>query len=157
MTKILRHVLVVALVLVTGVFATDRVCANSMTLLWPARGPVTQYFGPGHKAIDIYVPVGTQVVAAAQGTVTYAGWKNNGGGFVVDIDHGGGVSTTYAHLSAIVVVKGQYVVTGQRIAASGATGNVTGPHLHFGVSVGGKALNPLPFLVTKLPDTAVPC
>ena len=157
MTKIVRHFLVAILVITSSAFATDRVCANSPTLLWPARGPVTQGFHDGHYAIDISVPVGTKIVSAANGTVTYAGWKNNGGGYVVEIDHGNGVKTAYAHLSYVVVATGQAVQMGQHIAGSGATGNVTGPHLHFGVQIGGQWVQPLPYLVTTLPDTAVSC
>lgn len=156
MNRKLGHVLMSLLLVVTGAFATDRVCANSPALFWPARGPVTQNFSPSHPAIDIGVHVGTPVAAAAFGTVTYAGWKNNGGGNIIDIDHGNGVFTTYAHLSVIKVATGQTVVMGQLIALSGATGNVTGPHLHFGVRLGRTWVNPIPLLVAKLPNTAMP-
>lgn len=159
MPRMLRHALVAAFVisLAATPLVTERTCATSPTFIWPARGPVSQGFSTNHPAIDISVPIGMPVVAARSGTVIYAGWKNNGGGFVVDIDHGGGVVTTYNHLSAVEVGVGQWVNVGQRIAASGATGNVTGPHLHFGVAIGGLWVNPLPLLVVKLPDTALPC
>ncbi len=123
-------------------------------LLWPVPGhkQITQRFGctgvPSeppygncahyHDAIDIGAPEGSAVVAAAAGTVIYAGWKlagsdGYGGGVVVWISHGGKLYTTYNHLSAEFVKVGQSVKAGQRIGSVGMTGNATGPHLHFEV------------------------
>jgi murein DD-endopeptidase MepM/ murein hydrolase activator NlpD len=106
-------------------------------LLWPVRGTISQYFHAGHPAIDIAAHSGTPVVAAAGGTVIYAGWKTTGGGIgggiVVWISHGGRLYTTYNHLSSEVVRVGQQVSAGQRIGSVGMTGAATGPHLHFEV------------------------
>jgi murein DD-endopeptidase MepM/ murein hydrolase activator NlpD len=106
-------------------------------LLWPVRGTISQYFHAGHPALDIAAHSGTPVVAAAAGTVIFAGWKTTGGGIgggiVVWISHGGGLYTTYNHLSSEVVRVGQQVSAGQRIGSVGMTGAATGPHLHFEV------------------------
>ncbi len=125
-------------------------------LLWPVPGhtDITQGFGCTgviseppygncrhyHDAIDIGAPEGSAVVAAAAGTVIYAGWKEAGsdgygGGIVVWISHNGKLYTTYNHLSAEYVRVGQTVKAGQRIGRVGMTGNATGPHLHFEVWV----------------------
>ena len=106
---------------------------------WPILGNswITQYFWSGHPALDIAAPTGSPVVAAAAGTVIYAGWKlsgaGSGGGIVVWISHGSGIYTTYNHLSREIVKVGQRVRAGQRVGSVGATGNATGPHLHFEV------------------------
>ena len=124
-------------------------------LIWPVKGPITSPFGwrinpiwhtrEFHLGIDIAVGTGTPVKAAAAGMVNYAGWMN-GYGNVVIIYHGSDVSTLYAHLRNFVVRKGQIVKQGQVIAYSDNTGWSTGPHLHFGVYVGDKAVNPLKYL-----------
>lgn len=97
-----------------------------------------------HKGIDIVARRGTPVVAAAKGTVTYAG--NTGGdyGYMVDIDHGRGVVTRYAHLAkgSVVVRRGQTVDRWQKIAEVGATGLVTSPSTHYEVVVNGQARDP---------------
>jgi len=73
-------------------------------LIWPvANGSVTQYYSSYHQALDIAAPAGTAVLASADGVVTWAGWKNNGGGYQVWISHGSGLYTTYNHMSAITV------------------------------------------------------
>jgi murein DD-endopeptidase MepM/ murein hydrolase activator NlpD len=113
-------------------------------LVWPVPGgSVSQYFHAGHLAVDIAAPYGNQVVAAQGGVVTWAGWRNNGGGFVISIDHGNGMRTTYNHLGAVWVSAGQYVGAGQLIAPVGCTGICTGPHVHFEVVVNGVIDNPL--------------
>lgn len=125
-------------------------------LLPPVAGPVSSDFGPraqptagastNHKGIDYAVPVGTPVAAAAGGRVVFAGVQS-GYGNVVQVDNGGGVVTTYGHLSAIRVHQGDEVAAGQLLGESGATGTVTGPNLHFGVSVNGVWQDPESFLV----------
>jgi murein DD-endopeptidase MepM/ murein hydrolase activator NlpD len=116
-------------------------------LLWPVPGGViTQYYSSYHKALDIAAPAGSKVIASAAGTVTWAGWKNNGGGLVVAINHGNGIVTIYNHLGSIAVAAGAAVAAGQRIAAVGCTGVCTGPHVHFEVIVGGVIVNPLRYL-----------
>jgi len=118
-------------------------------------GTVTSGFGarssPGgigstnHDGIDIGVPEGTTVRAALSGKVTVAG-PNGGYGNYVEIQHDGGLTTFYAHLSTIGVRTGQKVSRGQQIAKSGNTGSSTGPHLHFGVHRKGVPVNPAEYL-----------
>jgi len=117
------------------------------TLLWPVPGAViTQYFWSGHLAVDLAVHAGSPVLAAASGTVVWAGWRTNGGGLVVEIDHGHGLHTVYNHLGAILVGPGAAVTRGQRIASVGCTGLCTGPHVHFQVSINGVFVNPLRYI-----------
>lgn len=122
------------------------VVIGSGVLAWPVNGSVSQYFHSGHLALDIAAPYGSTVMAADAGVVTWAGWRNNGGGYVVAIDHGNGMRTVYNHLSSIWVSPGQAVARGQGIAGVGCTGICTGPHVHFEVFVGGVAVNPLRYL-----------
>ena len=121
---------------------------SSSGLIWPVSGPVVSGFGPRwgrmHEGIDIAVPNGTAVHAAAGGTIIYAGGMGGYGSIVV-IDHGNGLATAYAHLSAIWVGGGS-VAQGQAIAASGCTGHCLGPHLHFEVRVNGTPVDPLGYL-----------
>ncbi len=119
---------------------------------WPvAGGYISQYFHYGHYGIDIAADRGTRVKAAGSGTVIFAGWKNNGGGYQVWIAHGSGLYTTYNHMSSVSVGRGQSVSRGQQVGRVGATGNATGPHLHFEVWRGtiwaaGTRVNPLSYL-----------
>jgi murein DD-endopeptidase MepM/ murein hydrolase activator NlpD len=118
---------------------------------WPVPGGwISQYFHASHPAIDIAAPEGTRVLAAAAGTVIWAGWKDNGGGYQVWISHGSGLFTTYNHMSAVLVHVGQHVGRAQQVGRVGMTGNATGPHLHFEVWRGmvwgdGTRVNPLPY------------
>lgn len=116
---------------------------------WPVSGPVTSGYGMRwgrmHEGIDIAVPEGTPVRAAASGTVIYAGWLGGYGNLVV-VDHGGGLSTAYAHNSSFAASVGQSVAAGEVVAYSGNTGNSSGPHVHFEVRVGGNAVDPLGYL-----------
>ena len=113
-------------------------------LAWPVSGgSVSQYFHAGHLAVDIAAPYGSAVVAAQGGVVTWAGWRNNGGGYVISIDHGNGMVTTYNHLDTVFVSPGQYVGAGQTIAPVGCTGICTGPHVHFEVRMNGVIDNPM--------------
>jgi murein DD-endopeptidase MepM/ murein hydrolase activator NlpD len=118
-------------------------------LAWPVSGPVTSGFGPRwgrmHEGIDIAVPLGTPVRAAAAGTVIYAGWLGGYGNLVV-VDHGGGLSTAYAHNSSFGSSVGQAVAAGQVVSYSGSTGNSSGPHVHFEVRINGSAVDPLGYL-----------
>ena len=119
---------------------------------WPAPGGrISQYYHYGHYAIDIDGSTGDRIVAAAGGTVTFAGWKSNGGGYQVWISHGSGLYTTYNHMSSVSVGRGQRVGKGQRVGAMGATGFASGSHLHFEVWrgpvwSGGTRVNPLAYL-----------
>ncbi len=104
-----------------------------------------------HPAIDIAGTAGAAVVAAAGGRVIFAGWRSNGGGYQVWIDHGNGTYTTYNHLAGVSVGAGQTVGAGQRIGSLGASGWATGPHLHFEVWSGypwsgGTRVNPLAYV-----------
>jgi murein DD-endopeptidase MepM/ murein hydrolase activator NlpD len=98
-----------------------------------------------HAGVDFRAPTGTQLMAAAPGEVVFAGWKSGYGNTTI-IDHGGGTATLYAHQSSIGVHVGQEVARHQVIGLSGATGNVTGPHLHFEVRRNGTPVDPLPYL-----------
>jgi murein DD-endopeptidase MepM/ murein hydrolase activator NlpD len=112
-------------------------------LIWPVPGgAISQYFHAGHLALDIAAPYGSQVAAAQSGIVTSSGWRNNGGGYVVSIDHGNGMTTVYNHLGGLWVSSGAYVAAGQAIASVGCTGICTGPHVHFEVIVNGIIDNP---------------
>ena len=124
-----------------------QVVVGTGVLVWPvAGGSISQYFSSWHPAIDIAAPYGTTVVAADGGVVIGAGWRSNGGGLVVRIDHGNGIVTAYNHLGSIAVGPGQAVARGQMIAAVGCTGLCTGPHVHFETIVGGVTVNPLRLL-----------
>jgi murein DD-endopeptidase MepM/ murein hydrolase activator NlpD len=118
-------------------------------LIWPVNGTVVSGFGMRwgrlHEGIDITVPTGTPIWAAAAGTVIHAGWLGGYGNLVV-VDHGNGLATAYAHASAILVAVGQQVAQGETVALVGSTGNSSGPHLHFEVRVNGIAVDPLLYL-----------
>lgn len=99
-----------------------------------------------HEGVDFVVPVGTPVYASAGGIVTYAAINHSGYGRMVEIDHGNGIITRYAHNSKLLVKVGQMVKRGQEISLSGDTGRSTGPHLHFEVRYKGVPQNPVRFL-----------
>ncbi len=133
----------------TGVNSTTiRAPAAAPTALaWPVpAGSVSQYYHAGHLALDIAAPYGAQVSAAQAGVVTSAGWRANGGGYVISIDHGNGMITVYNHLGSIGVSPGQLVSAGEAIGGVGCTGMCTGPHVHFEVIVNGVIDNPLRYL-----------
>jgi secretion/DNA translocation related TadE-like protein len=98
-----------------------------------------------HSGLDFAAEPGTSVLAAAAGRVLTAGPAGRYGNLVV-IDHGSGMVTYYAHLSAVGVAAGTIVAAGQQVGAVGSTGNATGPHLHFEVRIGGAARDPAAFL-----------
>lgn len=98
-----------------------------------------------HSGLDFKGPIGAPIYAAAKGVVSFAGRKQ-GYGNCVEVDHGNGLMTRYAHMSRFAVVTGQPVEASDVIGAIGSTGRSTGPHLHFEVRVGGRAVNPRPFL-----------
>jgi murein DD-endopeptidase MepM/ murein hydrolase activator NlpD len=124
-------------------------------LSWPITGTITSPFGwrhnpfgggnEFHQGLDIAAAYGTTVTAAAAGTVIQAGWYGGYGNYIL-IDHGGGMSTGYGHLSRIFVSNGQEVQRGQAIGAEGSTGASTGPHLHFEVRISGKPVDPIGYL-----------
>jgi murein DD-endopeptidase MepM/ murein hydrolase activator NlpD len=99
-----------------------------------------------HEGVDISAPMGTPILAAAKGTVIFAGWLR-GLGYTVEIDHGFGYVTRYGHASRLLVQRGQEVTRGEVIAQVGSTGISTSPHLHYEVRVGGVAVNPLNYVI----------
>ena len=101
-----------------------------------------------HQGIDIGVPSGTPIHAAAAGTVIYCGWEEGYGNFVV-IDHGGNLATAYGHQSSIAVACGQQVAQGQVIGYAGCTGHCTGPHVHFEVRINGNPVDPMGYLLAR--------
>jgi murein DD-endopeptidase MepM/ murein hydrolase activator NlpD len=117
--------------------------------IWPVHGVLTSGYGwrwgRMHEGIDLAVPVGTPVVAAAAGTVIVAGWFGGYGNLVV-VDHGNGFSTAYGHNTSVTVGVGQFVAQGQLVSYSGSTGHSTGPHVHFEVRVNGSPVDPLGYL-----------
>lgn len=130
----------------------------------PARGPLSSLFSTGryhpvlhitrpHKGIDIAARVGEPILAPAHGVVRFAGNRGNGYGNMVEIDHGYGYITRFAHASRLLVHTGQEVKRGDLIALVGATGLVSGPHLHYEVEIDGKQVDPLNFIVADaIPD-----
>ena len=119
-------------------------------LLRPVDAPVGDRFGPRgnrfHAGLDLPAFFGTRVRAARRGRVVKAGWDDGGYGYLIVIRHRRHVRTMYAHLSRIGVHRGERVFAGQRIGRVGASGEATGPHLHFEVRRRGAAVNPLPAL-----------
>ena len=140
---------------------------DHLDLLWPVETrSVSSYWGPRirtrvvrvknrrkkriryrgrHKGIDLPAPMHTDIYAAMDGVVTYAG-KARGYGNLITVDHGNGISTVYGHESVTLVHEGDIVKRGQKIAEVGRAGNATGPHLHFELRVDGVQRNPLPVL-----------
>jgi murein DD-endopeptidase MepM/ murein hydrolase activator NlpD len=98
-----------------------------------------------HEGIDFNAPIGTPILAAGSGTVVFAG-MHPGYGNQIDIDHGDGILTRYAHASRLLVKEGDIIKQGQKIAEVGSTGRSTGAHLHFEVRLNGESQDPLKFL-----------
>ena len=123
--------------------------------MWPTAGAVVSPFGYRvhpifgdlrlHAGIDIGAAYGAPVVAGDLGTVVFAGAMGGYGNAIV-VDHGGGIATTYNHLSAFAAVSGQQVTRGEVLGSVGCTGYCTGPHLHFEVRVNGTPVDPMPYL-----------
>ena len=119
--------------------------------IWPTHGTFTSGYGwrwgRMHRGIDVAGPVGTPIVAAANGVVVRSGWNSGGYGNMVDIRHPDGSLTRYAHNSRLLVREGQQVAQGQQIAEMGSTGRSTGPHLHFEIHLPGTGtVNPMAYL-----------
>ena len=134
---------------------TEQPTVSAFTWPCPSSTRVTSDYGPResptagassyHKGIDIGAAHGADIVAAADGTVVFAGYSSSAGNYVT-VSHGGGLYTVYMHCSSLVVSKGQTVSRGQVIAKVGSTGISTGNHLHFGVSLNGSYVNPWGYL-----------
>jgi murein DD-endopeptidase MepM/ murein hydrolase activator NlpD len=131
---------------------------ESTPSILPTRGRITSGFSAArahpihhralpHEGIDISAPRGTPILASANGRVTYAA-RRSGYGLVVEIDHGYGHSTIYAHADRLLVQRGQTVERGEVIAQVGSTGMATSPHLHYEVRVGGRPMNPTSYVIT---------
>jgi len=118
-------------------------------LAWPVAGRVTSRFASrrrsSHQGIDIAGVMGQGIGAAAAGRVLWAGTRQGYGKMVV-IDHGGGLTTRYAHLRRVLVEVDDLVEAGDRIAEVGRSGNARGPHLHFEVRLEGRPVDPVPLL-----------
>lgn len=124
--------------------------------IWPVKGFISSSFGSRqdpidgepavHEGIDISAPFGSPVQAPAEGLVIFTGWKQ-GYGNCIEISHGNGLVTRYAHLSKILVKPGQSVKRWQRIGLVGSTGRSTGAHLHYEVRRGDRPVNPKRFLL----------
>ncbi|MBK8005398.1 MAG: M23 family metallopeptidase [Gemmatimonadetes bacterium] len=104
-----------------------------------------------HEGIDVTAPMGSPIQAPAGGTVLSAGWEA-GYGNVIEIDHGFGITTRFAHASKLLAKRGQRVARGQLIAEVGSTGLATGPHLQYEVHVNGKPVDPMRYV---LPEAVV--
>jgi murein DD-endopeptidase MepM/ murein hydrolase activator NlpD len=129
---------------------------NSTPTILPAEGWITSYFGQRispylgrlkmHEGLDVGAPYGTPIHAPADGIITFSGEKAGFGKFV-QIDHGYGIETIYAHSQSLYVRSGQKIKRGTLLAAVGNTGHSTGPHLHYEVRVNGIAVDPLYFIL----------
>ena len=129
------------------------VSIGNINFVWPcpSSGRITSGFGgrtsptegasSNHQGIDIGASSGSDIIAAADGTVTISTYSYSAGNYIM-INHGGGVSTVYMHCSKLLVSAGETVKKGQVIAKVGSTGYSTGPHLHFGVRLNGIYVNP---------------
>lgn len=120
-----------------------------ISLVRPVSGVLTSRYGyrwgRTHTGVDIGASTGTNIKAAAGGTVIFSGWKGSLGKLVV-ISHGNGIQTYYGHCSSLSVSSGQTVSAGQVIAKVGSTGRSTGSHLHFEIRVNGSAINPQSYI-----------
>jgi murein DD-endopeptidase MepM/ murein hydrolase activator NlpD len=142
----------------TRQIARNRERMASVPTILPANGHLSSLFSGSryhpvlrisrpHKGIDIAARVGEPILAAAKGRVIFAGNRGNGYGNMVEIDHGYGYITRYAHASRLHVRSGQTVDRGFRIADVGATGLTSGPHLHYEVEQNGRQVDPLNFVI----------
>ena len=133
--------------------------------LWPVEGTLEGGFGGRrnpfggggyefHSGQDIEAGWGAPVVSGAAGKVSFIGWQNGYGQLVV-VDHGGGLTTRYGHLSHIDVELDQTVSRGQLLGKVGSTGRSTGPHLHYEVRINDEAVNPLPYLLLSARNASV--
>lgn len=139
-----------------GFLRSNKESLLSTPSIWPVKGYLTSSFGwrraplsgatRMHKGLDISTPTGTPVRAPARGEVTFSGW-DGAYGICITIDHGGGITTRYAHLAKAAVKVGDYVQRGDVIGAVGNTGRSTGPHLHYEVRVKNVPVNPMRYIL----------
>ena len=135
----------------------NTVSIGNIKFIWPcpSSSRVTSAFGgresptegasSNHQGMDIGAPTGSNIIAAADGTVTISTYSYSAGNYIM-LNHGGGVSTVYMHCSQLLVSAGDTVKQGQVIAKVGSTGYSTGPHLHFGVRLNGSYVNPAKYV-----------
>ena len=120
------------------------------TFSWPLANPsqtrITQGFNQTHQALDLAGPLSDPVVASAAGVVRFAGWYDEAYGNLVVLDHNDGYSSWYAHLERVEVAAGEWVPIGDRLGLIGASGQVTGPHLHFEIRYHNRCQVPTRFL-----------
>jgi murein DD-endopeptidase MepM/ murein hydrolase activator NlpD len=145
--------------------ATESLTANVRRLastpsIMPTQGWLSSYFSSHrmhpllgvsrpHQGIDVRAPMGTPIEAPAAGMIVKAGWES-GYGWTIEIDHGYGISTRYAHTSRMLVRAGQRVERGELIARVGRSGLADGPHLHYEVHVNGRPVDPLKFVLPSV-------
>jgi murein DD-endopeptidase MepM/ murein hydrolase activator NlpD len=141
---------------IKDVFDRNQVKLASTPSGWPVRGYITDGFGDRrnpfgggsyetHSGLDIATNHGTAIESTADGIVIFAG-PHGGYGNVVVVDHGYGITTRYAHMSAIDVNVGQHVTRGKQIGAVGSTGRSTAPHCHYEVRLHDRPVNPMAYL-----------
>ena len=135
----------------------------SLPSIMPTSGWLTSQFSMGrkhpilhisrpHEGIDVAAPMGTSIVAPAAGVIRHVG-NERGYGLVLEIDHGNGIVTRFAHQSRVVVREGDRVTRGQHVGNVGNSGLSTGPHLHYEIHVNGRVVDPLTYV---LPGGAIP-
>ena len=136
----------------SGASETATTSSNNAGFIWPVQGRITSGYGPRwgsfHNGIDVASPTGAPIKAIAAGTVVTAGWRQ-GFGYMIRIDHQNGWNSLYAHASQLFVKEGQDVQSGHQIAAVGATGNATGPHVHLEMIYEGAHRNPIQHLPAR--------
>lgn len=144
---------------IEGAVKRQELRLKNVPSIWPVQGWVGSGYGYRrdpftgsralHPGLDIVAPTGTPVEATAAGRVVYAGWKA-GWGRCVEIDHGGGIKTFYAHCRTLKVSSGENVFRGDVIATVGNSGRSTGTHLHYGVLARGNWVNPDNYVLTQV-------
>jgi len=115
---------------------------------FPVHGGLTQEYHGGHQGLDFGIEIGTTIKSTMNGTVTYAGWNDEGYGNLVIVDNGT-YQTYYGHLDSIPVKVGEPVFSGQAIGLSGNTGNSTGPHLHYEIRINKQPIDPTAYVFGK--------
>lgn len=128
---------------------------SNISYIMPTQGTITSRYGMRwgrmHRGIDIAAPVGTPILASADGTVEFSGWNSGGYGNMINLRHPNGSRTRYAHASELLVSEGDVVEQGEAIALVGSTGRSTGPHLHFEIRPSGQgAVDPMAYLGTSV-------
>jgi murein DD-endopeptidase MepM/ murein hydrolase activator NlpD len=136
----------------TRIWRLSTQAAHDNAMVLPMSGHLSRGYRAGewHYGLDIAASRNSPVIAARAGEVIFSGWDHTGYGRMIQIDHGNGVRTLYAHLQSALVKRGQHVSAGYLIGLSGNSGNSLGPHLHFEISNDGLKLDPLAFYTQTL-------